>query len=700
MRYSGGVLEVRTDAAHEVSHAEASLRGARAVWAALLVFAPSVWLVELWIVRAREAHVFELGALALASVLSIGAAALLKTQNRRARGMAGLAVLAAMAGLARRLPDAPGIGFLAFAGGAVLVFGLLSLRPVRALGLPRGYARSGAAWSTSVLTAAISAVGLAGLAYVSELSPPHLVRPVVVAVLAAAAFVVTRAEWDGVAAHARSELAFRITLGVTIAVAIFGVFHALGLLLLGVRLVMAAAWAFEERQLPSELVAMTRRNFAPLTFASFGLAALGGGLLLAMPISTTQPGGLSLVDALFTATSAVCVTGLTVVDTGSVLSPFGQLIVLALIQIGGLGVMTLSAMITLAVGRSLTTNTEVAIGGAFGSRDTPAAVNRLMRGIAVGTFTIEAVGAALLFAAIFDRHESLADAAWFSVFHAVSAFNNAGFGLYPTSLVPYATSPIVLHVIGLLIIFGGTGYGVLNGLASLGVLTLRRVHHPPVPLHTKLVVASSAILLVAGFVGVLALEWDGALGPLGVWDKLHNAWFQSVTLRTAGFNSVDFGALTKATLLIMMVQMFIGASPGSTGGGIKTVTAAVLFLSVRTIFSARREAEAFGRRIDAPIVHRAMAVTILSLGIVTAGTLLLLFTQHGVAFEVLVFEAVSAFATVGLTIGGTAALDDPGKLIVMALMLIGRVGPLTAVAALELGRTPRHRFPREEVVVG
>ncbi|MCK6545416.1 hypothetical protein L6R52_06065 [Myxococcota bacterium] len=696
------MLEQRTGAAHEVPQAEAALRLARAVWAALLVFAPSIWLVELWFIRARtpETHLLELGALSLSSALAVAAATLLKTRDRWARGLSGLALTLTMAGLARRVPDAPGVGFVALAATALLAFGLLSLRHVRALGLSRGYARTGAAWSTSVLTATITAVGLAALAYASELSPPHLVRPAVVAVLSAAAFVVTRAEWDGVAARTRSELGFRLALGLTVAFAVFGLFHATGLLLLGVRLSIAAAWAFEARQLPSELVALTRRNFAPLTFASFGLAALGGGLLLAMPISSTIPGGLTLVDALFTAMSAVCVTGLTVVDTGSVLSPFGQLVVLVLIQVGGLGVMTLSAMITLAVGRSLTSHTEVAIGGTFGSSDTPGAVNRLIRGIATGTLAIEAVGALLLFLLVRDRHEHLADAAWFSVFHAVSAFNNAGFGLHATNLVPYASSPAVLHVIGLLIIFGGTGYGVINGLARLGIPTLRRAPRPSIPLHTKLVVATSAVLLVAGFVGVLALEWNGALAPLGVWDKLHNAWFQSVTLRTAGFNSVDFGALTKATMLLMMVQMFIGASPGSTGGGIKTVTAAVLFLSVRTIFSAREEAEAFGRRIDAPIVHRAMAVTILSLGIVTAGAMLLLFTQQTIAFEALVFEAVSAFATVGLTIGATPALDDPGKLIVMALMLIGRVGPLTAVAALELGKTPAHRFPREEVIVG
>jgi trk system potassium uptake protein TrkH len=416
---------------------------------------------------------------------------------------------------------------------------------------------------------------------------------------------------------------------------------------------------------------------------------------------------------LFTATSAVCVTGLVTISTGDDLSFFGQAIVLFLIQIGGLGIMTLSAMIVLAAGKQLAGGAEHALGQSLGGGTSPARVFQTIRAIAVGTILIEALGAVTLFGLTQDQFATSADAAWFAFFHAVSAFCNAGFALQNNSLSMFADQPLVLHTISLLVILGGLGFGVMLAVVQTAFYVIKAqffrsegasLFSRPKPktrlnINVKLVSLVSAALLGFGFIAFAALEWHYSLSDLDFGAKLHHAWFQSVTFRTAGFTTVDLNHMSEAMIVLSLFLMFVGASPGSTGGGIKTSTIAVLFLSMTTVFSKKRDTEVFGRRIEPEVVSRAVAVTTISLLTVFVGTFLLILTQNA-PFEVLLFEATSAIATAGLSIGGTAALDDSGKFIVMVLMLVGRIGPITTAALWQTDKQERHRYPKAEVIVG
>jgi trk system potassium uptake protein TrkH len=286
----------------------------------------------------------------------------------------------------------------------------------------------------------------------------------------------------------------------------------------------------------------------------------------------------------------------------------------------------------------------------------------------------------------------------------VAAFCNAGFALQSSNLLPYQDNPLILDTISALIILGGLGFGVLVAIHDL----LRR-RSRQASLHVKLVLSTTAFLAISGLVAFACLEWNHSLSEQeGIALKLHNAWFQSITPRTAGFNSVDMSLLRPATILILMALMFVGASPVSTGGGIKTATCAVLLLAIRAVVTQAGDTEAFGRRIPASIVYRAAAVTTLSTLFIIGGTLTLLATQgaawapgasRALCFEGLLFEAISAFGTVGLSLGATPLLDPVGEIVIIGLMLAGRTGPLTVVLLLQQA-PQRLRYPKEEVIVG
>jgi trk system potassium uptake protein TrkH len=433
-----------------------------------------------------------------------------------------------------------------------------------------------------------------------------------------------------------------------------------------------------------------------LIVISFASLILVGTVLLTFPAASAGPGPVAPIDALFTATSAVCVTGLIVLDTPHDFSPLGQGFILGMIQIGGLGIMVLSTFATLLLGGSLGLRGERALTEMLDLETAPTAY-RLTRFIVLATLAVEALGAVGLTAAFLAGGLGPGESVWRGVFHAVSAFCNAGFALQSDSLVDFQSAPATALLVAALIVLGGLGFAVM---AALGSRLMRRESRPA-STQVRAVLAVSAVLLALGFVLFAAFEWDGALAGMTVGDKLVNAFFQSVTTRTAGFNTVDLAALAPVTVAMMMVFMFIGASPGSTGGGVKTTTLAVLLAAIRSTARSHEPARLFGREVPHDVVYRSLAILVISGAVVTVGLMLLLvFEPQG--FLELAFEAVSAFGTVGLSLGATAQLGPMGKLTIIAVMFLGRVGPLTL--ALLLGASGEHgvvfRYPQTRLMVG
>lgn len=450
------------------------------------------------------------------------------------------------------------------------------------------------------------------------------------------------------------------------------------------------------------------KNPAAGTLVSFSSAILLGTILLALPRSTVDLRGLPLIDALFTATSAVCVTGLSTIsvaaaETGQTLptlSFFGQVVLLGLIQVGGLGIMTLSLAAFQAVG-------GLGVKGSLLARDLvddEGAVTTGANLAAIVTMTLlfEAVGAVVLTLA-FERELGLAweDAVWHGVFHAVSAFCNAGFSTFPDNLERFLHVPDVLITVSALIVLGGLGFPVFLAIFSRSSWYWRR-HRPylRLPLHARVALRMTAILLVVGTVLLFLTDWDGAQAGMTLSERFWASLFQSVTSRTAGFNVVDMGQTSRTALLVYIALMFIGACPGGTAGGIKTTSLVVLLLSVRSLLRGQEVAEVMDRSIPQRTFHKAATVVMLSFiatSLVAAG---LLWVETGISGSALVFEAVSAFGTVGLSMGATTMLDPFGKLLIVVLMFFGRVGPVTIVTAWRHKTTPPVRFPEGRLLVG
>jgi len=442
-----------------------------------------------------------------------------------------------------------------------------------------------------------------------------------------------------------------------------------------------------------------------LLAVSFAGAILVGTLLLWLPASTAGP-RLSPLEALFTATSAVCVTGLIVVDTGSRFSPFGQGVILALIQAGGLGIMTFALFATLLLGRRISFRHRLVLQDSL-HHSPSAGLKSLLLHVVSFTLLIELAGAALLW--LRWRRDFPDSAVYVSVFHAVSAFCNAGFSVFSDSLSAYRADLLVNAVVSGLIVVGGLGFLVSLELRDQLIARLRGERPAPLSLHARLVVTVTGALLAWGFLGFLLFEWDNLLRGLAPGEALLSAWFQSVTPRTAGFNTVDYGHATAATLYLTVFLMFIGASPGSTGGGIKTTSCGLIVALFRARWRGRGRATAFRRTVPHEAMDRAVALTLLSLVLVASSVLVLTFVEQrfapanssGPPFLGLLFETVSAFGTVGLSTGITAALSPVGKLIIIVMMFVGRVGPLTvALAAGHSEEKGRIRYAEENVMVG
>ncbi|OGA98672.1 MAG: ATPase [Burkholderiales bacterium RIFCSPHIGHO2_12_FULL_69_20] len=427
------------------------------------------------------------------------------------------------------------------------------------------------------------------------------------------------------------------------------------------------------------------------------LAAIGiGTIVLLLPWATADGSRAGLLTALFTATSAVCVTGLVVVDTGTYWSGFGQTVILVLFQLGGFGMMAAATSLGLVVSRQLRLSTRLVLQAethslALGD------VRSIAKLILVVTLVVEALVTVLLalrFA--FGHGMGWGDAAWHGLFHAVSAYNNAGFSTWGDSVTRFAADGWVLAPLMAAIVIGGLGFPVLHELV------LRRKAHARASMHTVLTLWGSAVLLAGGALIFLLAESGNArtLGPMGWGERVLAAAFASVSARTAGFNALDIGALSTESLALHYVLMFIGGGSAGTAGGVKVTTFFLLLLIVWNEIRGHRDVEFRGRRIESAVQRQALTVLVLSAGVVVVAVLLLL-PMTALPMEKVVFEVVSAFATVGLSTGITAELPAAGQLVLVVLMFVGRVGVVTLAAALAMNHGRRsYRYPEEKPIVG
>ncbi|QNB45264.1 Trk family potassium uptake protein [Thermanaerosceptrum fracticalcis] len=419
-----------------------------------------------------------------------------------------------------------------------------------------------------------------------------------------------------------------------------------------------------------------------------------GTILLALPLASRSGIGLSLIDALFTATSATAVTGLVVVDTGTYFNLFGQLVILFMIQIGGLGFMTITTLFALALGKRINLRERLIMQEALNKVDLEGVV-KLTKYIIIFTFLTEGLAALVLtlyWAPLYGWGQAL----YYGLFHAISAFNNAGFDLFTTSMVRFRGDWLVNLVIMFLIITGGLGFTVIADIYNNGFKWREY------SLHTKLVLVVTACLLVVGAAGVYVLEKENpdTLKNLPFHERLLASLFQGVVPRTAGFNSVMIGQLRSPTLFLMMILMFIGASPGSTGGGIKTTTFITIVLTVYYRILGREDTPVFNRRLPTDTIFKSLSVMVVGVLLVIVVAIMLLAIENK-PLEPVLFETVSAFATVGLSTGITSQLTPAGKLLLTLMMFTGRVGPMTVAYAIVLRKTKTTiRMPEEKIIVG
>lgn len=438
---------------------------------------------------------------------------------------------------------------------------------------------------------------------------------------------------------------------------------------------------------------LLRASPAQILVLGFAAVIFTGAILLMLPIATAPGEHTDFLTSLFISTSAVCVTGLVVVDTGTHWSTFGQAVIMLLIQVGGLGFMTMATLFFIVMGRRIGLRERLLIQESLNQINVQGIVG-LARKVLIFTFGTEALFAALMTVG-FARDFGWGNGLWLGVFHAVSAFNNAGFDLLGEfrSLTGYVADPIINLSVTTLIILGGLGFSVVMDLSRF-----RRTKKLSV--HSKMVLLISSILILGGMVIFSVLEWSNVLAALPLGGKLWAAYFQGVAPRTAGFNTVDIAGLKTATQFLIIILMFIGASPGSTGGGIKTTTFGLLATAVWSLSKGREDVELFRRRIPAWQVYKALAIVLLGIALVTIVTLILSVTEKADFLSVL-FETVSAFATVGLSMGLTPKLSEFGKVLIILTMFAGRLGPLTLAFALTQRRNKNTiRYPEEKILVG
>jgi potassium uptake TrkH family protein len=463
---------------------------------------------------------------------------------------------------------------------------------------------------------------------------------------------------------------------------------------MAVQLYLVLLIAIKFVQVIPEIIAKSQ-NLARLVLGGFMALILVGAFLLMLPASTVDGLGLSFVNALFTSTSAVCVTGLIVVDTATHLTLFGQTIIMVLIQLGGIGIITFATFLALYLTGGIGVTERSALKNII-QQDDVRAVSSTIKIIVLLTLGIELIGALGYFISWSEEIPDIGARAFFSAFHAVSAFCNAGFSVYTNSLAgPINATAFDINIITMvLIILGGLGFTTIWEL-----LSRRKGNRKRLTVHSLVVLKMTAILIIGGWILVSVLEWNGVLSPFEAGEKLLVALFQSVTSRTAGFNTIDTGALDISTALIVIVLMSIGAAPSSTAGGLKVTTVYILFVSMLATIQGKKRLEVAHRTIPNDIVFLAISSTFLAFSVLTISTILLVIFEDFSFFDIL-FEQVSAFMTVGLSRGITAELSDPSKLVLTATMFLGRVGLLTfAVAFATKTDNRNYRYPEESVLV-
>lgn len=437
-------------------------------------------------------------------------------------------------------------------------------------------------------------------------------------------------------------------------------------------------------------------KFTPVQILAIGFAIVifTGAILLNLPIASRSGTRTPFIDCIFTSTSAVCVTGLVTLNTSTHWTYFGKTVIMLLIEIGGLGFMSFATMIALILGKRITLKERLVMQEAMNSFSLQGIV-KLARYVLFFTFFVQSMGA-LLLSTQFIPDYGLGKGIYFSVFHSISAFCNAGFDLTGNSLVPYSNNVVVIMTISFLIITGGLGFFVW---AELYNYKRRR----KMSLHSKVVITATAILLVVGTILMFLFESNnpGTLKGKGLLEKMLGSFFAAVTPRTAGFNSISTADMSTAGIFLTILLMFVGGSPGSTAGGIKTSTAGLLLMTVVSVIKGKEETEIFKKRINKEIIYRAFAIVVISLGLVITVTMILSITEVGFPFEYLLYEATSAFATVGLTLGLTPKLTIIGKIVLALTMYAGRVGPLTIALALAKNKKKSSiKYPEDKILVG
>ena len=450
----------------------------------------------------------------------------------------------------------------------------------------------------------------------------------------------------------------------------------------------------------NRFVARLKISAPQMVLSSFAAVIAIGTVMLLLPRATSTGQSMPFVDALFTATSATCVTGLIVVDTGSYFSRFGQAIILLLIQLGGIGIMSLVAFSAAAIGRGIGMRERAMLKDILDSNFI-GEVTRLLRNIVLITVIFETAGVIVLTRIWARDFPNPMMTFYYSLFHSVSAFCNAGFSLFSNSLEGFRGRADVVLAFAVLIVLGGLGFIALSNLFRYFLGLVRRDKpRPRLNLHTRIVLITSAILLVIGTIAFYAFEAGHSMRGFTGAEKALSALFSSVTARTAGFSTLSMGAIAVPSALIVVFLMFVGASSGGTGGGIKTNTFAVLIATLRSMLRARQDVEVFNRAIPRDIVTKAICVVLLSVGLVFA-TALVVSTYERTGFTSILFETVSAFGTVGLSRGLTQGLTTPSKVAIIITMFLGRIGPLTlGLAISQRIHEQTYKYPTERVMIG
>lgn len=428
----------------------------------------------------------------------------------------------------------------------------------------------------------------------------------------------------------------------------------------------------------------------------FIIVILIGGILLSLPISSANGESTNFLDALFTSTSAVCVTGLITLDTGTHWNEFGQIVIMLLIEVGGLGFMSFATFIAVLLGKKITLRDRLLMQEAMNTFNIQGLV-RMVRYVLGFTFSVQFFGALLLSTQFIPQFGFL-KGVYFSIFHSISAFCNAGFDLFGgfSSVTAYSSNAVVLLTISSLIIIGGLGFTVwlelynYRGLKKLSV-------------HSKIVILITVVLLIGGTILMYLFEMNNpqTIGNMGFGDKILNSYFASASPRTAGFNSVSTDGMTNSGKFLTIILMFIGGSPGSTAGGLKTATFGIVILTVISVIRGREDTQVFGRRFSKELVYKSFALLIIGMALVIGVSMLLSITDPNESFINILYEATSAFGTVGLTTGVTQRLSTAGKIIIMITMYCGRVGPMTvALAFLRNKKKQTHKYPEGKILIG